>query len=369
MRNGQRWTLLAVLLVAVLGVAVLGRITDRGSSDGQLAWAQVAASSCGNAIVEPGEQCDPPGSITCPAGSPASAFLPCSATCTCPATVLDHFQCYEVKPAFFSQVTVTVQDQFGTLTETLRYPHRLCAPANKNDEGIQDPTDHLAGYATKAVSGFTKRTGQTLVDQFGTQLLDVVRPDVLMVPTSKDGVQQQPPLDHFQCYKVKRSKGGPKFAKRTVTVSDQFESLTLTLVKPILLCAPASKNNEDPTAPSHPDHLTCYKTQDGRFPQSTHTITNQFGLDEVTLIHRRELCVPSLKNPATTTTSSTTSTTAHASTTTTSRTSTTTSTTSSTTSSTTTSSTTTTTTSTTTTTTHYGSPSRAFLVRTESLLD
>ena len=60
MRNGQRWTLLAVLLVAVLGVAVLGRITDRGSSDGQLAWAQVAASSCGNAIVEPGEQCDPP---------------------------------------------------------------------------------------------------------------------------------------------------------------------------------------------------------------------------------------------------------------------------------------------------------------------
>jgi hypothetical protein len=65
-----------VLLVAVLGVAVLGRITDRGSSDGQLAWAQVAASSCGNAIVEPGEQCDPPGRITCPAGSPASAFLP-----------------------------------------------------------------------------------------------------------------------------------------------------------------------------------------------------------------------------------------------------------------------------------------------------
>ena len=158
MRNGQRWTLLAVLLVAVLGVAVLGRITDRGSSDGQLAWAQVAASSCGNAIVEPGEQCDPPGSITCPAGSPASAFLPCSATCTCPATVLDHFQCYEVKPAFFSRLTVTVQDQFGTLTETLRYPHRLCAPANKNGEGIQDPTDHLAGYTTKPC--LVSRSGQ-----------------------------------------------------------------------------------------------------------------------------------------------------------------------------------------------------------------
>src|SRR5215470_16190969 len=78
MRHSDRWTLLAVLLVAVLCVAVLGRITDRGSGDGQLAWAQVAASSCGNSIVEPPEQCDPPGSLTCP-GSQA-----CSANCTCP---------------------------------------------------------------------------------------------------------------------------------------------------------------------------------------------------------------------------------------------------------------------------------------------
>ncbi|HKA30247.1 MAG TPA: hypothetical protein VKH82_12775, partial [Candidatus Binatia bacterium] len=183
---------------------------------------------------------------------------------------------------------------------------------------------------------------------------------VLMVPTSKDGMQQQPPLDHFQCYKVKRSKGGPKFAKRTVSMADQFENLTtLTLTKPILLCAPASKNNEDPTAPGHPDHLTCYKTQDGKFPQSTHTIMNQFGLHEVTLIHRRELCVPSLKNPVPTTTTSTTTSTSGQATTTTSST-TTTSTTSSTTSSTTT---------TTTSTTHYGSPSRAFLAPIDSLLD
>jgi hypothetical protein len=267
-----------------------------------------------------------------------------------------------VKPGFFAPKSVTVQDEFGTLTETIRFPHRLCAPASKNDEGIQDPTDHLAGYLTKA-SAFSKRQRQIVQDQFGALLLDVVRPDVLMVPTGKDGVPQIPPLDHFQCYKVKRSKGGPKFAPRTVSVVDQFESVTVTLTKPILLCAPASKNNEDPTAPHHPDHLTCYKTRDGRFPESTHTIDNQFGLDEVKLIHRRELCVPSLNNPVpTTTTSSTTTTTGQVTTTTTS-------TTTSTTSSTTSSSTTSTTTSTTTTTTQYGSPSRAFLVPTDSLLD
>ena len=316
MRDRERCILVAALLVAGVGVVGLGRVSPDGSTHDDLAW---AASSCGGAIVQPG--------------------------------CLDHFQCYEVKPAFFTPLTVTVQDQFGTLTEGIRYPHRLCAPANKNGEGILDPTDHLAGYTTKP-SPFTKRLNQIVVDQFGTQLLDVIRPENFLVPTSKDGVPLVMPVDHFQCYKVKRSKGGAKFTKRTVSVADQFESVTVTLVKPILLCAPANKNNEDPTAPSHPDHLTCYKTADGKFPSSTHVISNQFGSsDQVTLIHRRELCVPSLKNPATTTTSTTQHTTTTSTPTSTST------------------STTSTTTSTTTTTTLYGSPSRAFLEPTRSLFD
>src|SRR5215813_14746732 len=46
------------------------------------AWAQ--ASSCGNAILEPPEQCDPPGNVgQCP-GSPGGSFLPCNQDCTCP---------------------------------------------------------------------------------------------------------------------------------------------------------------------------------------------------------------------------------------------------------------------------------------------
>jgi hypothetical protein len=73
--------------------------------------------------------------------------------------------------------------------------------------------------------------------------------------------------------------------------------VTVTLIKPILLCAPANKDDEDPTAPSHPDHLMCYQTRGSPFGTSQHTIANQFGPDEVTVIHRRELCVPALKNP------------------------------------------------------------------------
>ena len=84
MRHSERGMLLAVLLVAVLGVSSVSHLVDHGSSDGRLAWALTVASSCGNAILEPGEQCDPPGSITCPPGSATPAFLACSPDCTCP---------------------------------------------------------------------------------------------------------------------------------------------------------------------------------------------------------------------------------------------------------------------------------------------
>src|SRR5262249_30721841 len=63
-------------------------------------------------------------------------------------TTLDHFQCYELKPATIPPTTVTVEDQFGTQKLTLRFPHRLCAPAEKNHEPVFDPVQHLVAYDT-----------------------------------------------------------------------------------------------------------------------------------------------------------------------------------------------------------------------------
>src|SRR5262245_5113587 len=176
--------LLPVALVSVIGLRFVVGETQQPMS--AVAWAQTA-SSCGNAILDPGEQCDPPGSATCPSG-----FNACSAACTCQA--LDHFQCYEVKPGAFASTSVTGKDHFGTLVETLRFPHSLCNPTNKNGEGIVDPTDHLVGYQTKSPK-FIKQTNKTFVDQFGTLKLDLVRPQFLLVPSDKDGVSQVPPLD------------------------------------------------------------------------------------------------------------------------------------------------------------------------------
>jgi hypothetical protein len=223
----------------------------------------------------------------------------------CPPPI-DHVQCYEAKPASFAVRTVTAQDQFGTLPLQIRFPHRLCAPANKNGEGIIDPTEHLTGYKAKAK--FTKSLNHTVTNQFGTLKLDVVRPDLFMVPTAKDGVALTPPPgDHFTCYKVRRSRGTPKFVPISVSVADQLQTVTETLTKPIRLCAPANKNNENPGAQNHPDHLLCYKTKTTtQFGDIVKPIENQFGQTTLRLIHRRELCVPSLKDPSGTSTTSTT---------------------------------------------------------------
>jgi cysteine-rich repeat protein len=296
---------------------------DGNTVSGDGCSAQCTIESCGNGTLDVGEPCDlssPSGAFACPPAQICTPACTCSTpgttststtstpTTTVPAsttTLPDHFQCYEAKPASFSALTVQAEDQFGTLTLQLRYPHRLCAPADKNGEGIQDPTEHLAGY--KAKGTFSKRLNQTVVDQFGTLQLDVVRPELLLVPTAKNGVPLAPPPgDHFTCYKVKRTRGAAKFAPRTVTVEDQFQSVTETVIKPVRLCAPANKNGEDPTAPAHPDHLLCYKTKATiPFGDVDVSISNQFGPDQLRLIHRRELCVPSLKNPAPTTTSTT----------------------------------------------------------------
>jgi hypothetical protein len=225
---------------------------------------------------------------------------------TTTTTLPDHFQCYEIKPKAFATVTgVSVQDQFGQHTETVRFAHRLCAPANKNggDPSAPNHPDHLQGHIVSGPN--VKVANLTVANQFGTIKLDIVKPDILMVPTLKSldplalpPALTNPTVDHFQCYKAKRSQGSPKFQKILgVKVQDQFGTAMLDLLKPVRLCAPANKRNEDPSAPQHPFHLLCYKTKNSAFGMEQTFTNDQFGPAQPLLIHRRELCVPSLKNP------------------------------------------------------------------------
>src|SRR5262245_26288202 len=85
--------------------------------------------------------------------------------------------------------------------------------------------------------------------------------------------------DHFTCYKTKTTSGTAKFQAVAVTLTDGFRASAATALTPRLLCAPASKNGEDPTAPAHPDHLTDYRVKPfTRFaPLSFVRADDQFG--------------------------------------------------------------------------------------------
>jgi hypothetical protein len=216
----------------------------------------------------------------------------------------DHFSCYEILPTPFTSVpNVSLVDQFGSsTTTTVKRPHYLCAPADKKGEDPSAPShpDHLTAYLLHGSP--VKKLNQTVKNQFGTIVLDVVKPSQLLVPTAKSLAAPAPPapiisaVDHFQCYKVKRSKGSSKFNKITgIPIEDQFGTGTIDLLKVTDLCAPVDKNGENPGAENHKFKLLCYMSR-GNAPFATKQVwlDDQFGpLNGVSLSHRPRFCVPS----------------------------------------------------------------------------
>jgi len=238
--------------------------------------------------------------------TPAITPTPTPTTSTIPTPMpLDHFQCYEAERGAFSTFAVTLTDRFGTSTATVVRPKRLCNPADKNGEDPTAPTDsnHLTGYIIKQTTPkFAPVRAQTVANQFGSVVLDLVRPDYLMVPSAKSLTGPPSPLvnpvvDHFKCYHVIKAKTRVS----NLVIDDQFGTLTEDVKKPFRLCIPADKNGSGIIDPNV--SLMCYKTHitpgtpPFRGPTNPVFIDNQFGPDSLIVNHLRELCVPSVLNP------------------------------------------------------------------------
>jgi hypothetical protein len=118
--------------------------------------------------------------------------------------------------------------------------------------------------------------------------LSVEDPELLCVPSKKDGVPSALNLDHFKCYEA---EGNP--VNVTVSLEDQFGVEPEVLVaEPELFCNPVDKNGEGifhPTA-----HLTCYKIEDDGEELDV-SIKNQFGEQSLKVEKPELLCVPSEK--------------------------------------------------------------------------
>jgi len=217
-----------------------------------------------------------------------------------PPPPLNHFQCYDVRRRAFDRLTLSLDDDIGgASTVEVRRPKMLCAPVNKNDEDPSAPgdPDHLAGYEIRRDDPrFERVRDELVVDQFGELVLDLRRPERLLVPSAKSvsgpAIPLDPPLvDHYQCYRVR----GDRRRVKDVMVEDQF-GIDLTNVKrPSRLCVPVDKEGEGILV--NEARLMCYQIRSGPRVDREVFIDNQFGGESLQIKRARELCVP-VETPA-----------------------------------------------------------------------
>jgi hypothetical protein len=237
-------------------------------------------------------------SVAAPTATPPA---PCpTPTPVVTPTPLRHFECYEEPNAAFPTVAVSLVDRFGPSTVNLTRRKRICNPADKNGEDPSAPFDpnHLTGYLIKQTSPrFVPLTGVTVTNQFGTIVIDLAKPDYLLVPAAKSqigppGPLANPAVDHFKCYKVR--KGRTRVAG--INLTDQFGSFTFDVKRPLRFCVAVDKNGEGIRDPSAA--LMCYKGRQTSLPRfrgiAPIFIDDQFGAATTSVDHLSELCVPSV---------------------------------------------------------------------------
>jgi hypothetical protein len=203
---------------------------------------------------------------------------------------------------------VPVQDRYGDLTIDVKKPAVLCNPADVEgtDPGAPLHTEHGVSYqikTTKDTPKFVKRVNQKVYNpDFGTTFVDVKRPYRLFVPSAKSHVSSPAPIaspfsDHFLCYKISKTAGSTKFgAVPDVTIIDQFETVTVTVVKPTMLCVPVDVNGAQPGADTNPGLQLCYKVKRPQgnklTPQPGIYINNEYGPLRLDVKKSESLCVP-----------------------------------------------------------------------------
>jgi hypothetical protein len=253
---------------------------------------------------------------SCSADAPSNAGGSCEVEENCGGTEDETSFC--VPNEFPRGVQVSLSDQFEEGTFDVKKPVSLCTPADKNEEGIIDEETHLEGYQIKLAltdppqSPHQRQTNIRVRNQFhpeGSELVvDTIKPNRLLVPTAKDlnNPVEAPDndahnVDHYKCYKVKVSKGQPKFEPILgVSVDDQFTdgAKLFDLKTPTRLCTPVDKNGEG--IKNEATHLMCYRAKPAT-GQPKHVkvlgihVNNQFGPAQLDTIKEGELCVPSEK--------------------------------------------------------------------------
>ncbi len=141
--------------------------------------------------------------------------------------------------------TVATLNQFGSQRLLVKKPKLLMVPTEKQERGdkrkpIQTETDHFQCYSIETKSGIRSVNGKpkrvTLKDQFRKKGVKVKSPKWLCAPVDKNSEGLLHPVRHLLCYSLKAKK----LSKR-VTIRNQFENKGVRVKKPKELCVPTLK--------------------------------------------------------------------------------------------------------------------------------
>jgi hypothetical protein len=152
--------------------------------------------------------------------------------------------------------------------------------------------DHYACYiATDITAGGPQNPPLVSIsNQFEHVTVDPGPADRLCAPTQKNTEPVTDPNTHLKRYPLT----GPTFAPRTVLVTNQFGQFKMTVTGPRFLLVPSSKDTSTPPSPGAPgfEHYVCYTFK--KAPKST----DQFQAVNIVVIDW-SLCVPTSKNGST----------------------------------------------------------------------
>jgi cysteine-rich repeat protein len=160
---------------------------------------------CSDGALDPGEACDDGNGVPGDCCSPGCEFEPPGSPCSdgdaltcegcaaglcqqipCP-TVLDHYQCYmgtDLKNPKFIKQPADTADQLTNEVVAVKRLQFVCAPVDKNGEGINDPAAHLACYRVKGAE-LAALPRVELSTQFQISRLELKKPKLLCAPATK----------------------------------------------------------------------------------------------------------------------------------------------------------------------------------------
>jgi hypothetical protein len=112
---------------------------------------------------------------------PTSKSLDPAVPPAAPPDTIDHFKCYKIRRTVGSPpfqpipAPIAATDQFGSFSQRVTRPVRLCLPVDKNGEtpGAEDHPDHYLCYRATGAP-FGDRTA-FLNNQFGPRTVKLIR--------------------------------------------------------------------------------------------------------------------------------------------------------------------------------------------------